>query len=69
MNLHGFSEALTDDFVAAFDDGVYTGGFARIVASWHLPEGVNGSDPRVVAIVEKCRAAVAAPVGPEGAQT
>jgi len=47
---------LTDEFVECFKtDEDCTGGTARIVAMGLLPEGVDGDDPRVEAVIERCR--------------
>jgi hypothetical protein len=52
------SKELTDDFVDCYkNDSDYKGGFSRIVAMGELPMGVDPEDPRVKAIVEKCKKA------------
>jgi hypothetical protein len=52
---------ITDDFVGCYTtENDYLGGFSRIVATGNLPDGVDGDDPRVKIIIERCRQRVSA---------
>lgn len=50
------SQQLTDDWVATFSKPINQNGIGWVMAgSGFLPQGVNGSDPRVMKLCQKAK--------------